>query len=67
MTEAEAATSQGRPRSEGHHWKLGGGGEGLLLFRFQREHGRLIPSFWNSSLQNCETVNAHCFKTLCLL
>ena len=36
MTEADATTSQGMPWSEGHHWKLGGSGEGLLLYRFQR-------------------------------
>ena len=41
VTEADAATSQGMPWSEGHHWKLGGSGEGLLLYRFQREHGWL--------------------------
>lgn len=27
VTEADAATSQGMPWSEGHHWKLGGSGE----------------------------------------
>lgn len=64
-TEADAASSQGTPRSEGHHRKLGGGGEGLL-YRLQRGQSRLTPSFRTSSLQDCETVTGHCFKTFCL-